>query len=120
MDMEMAVAIERMGSGVHVLGRVAQIVRAFQGRARCPQRAVGGRQNPHLSDIFGRWRRAGRSRRAEDSAPYHRSAHDARFSAIPHEIPCNLARRFPLYGVEADGLPLSVARRDKENRATES
>ena len=90
MDMEMTVAIERMGSGVHVLGRVAQIVRAFQGRARCPQRAVGGRQNPRISDIFGRSRRAG------NSAPYHRSAHYARFSAIPHEIPCNLARRFPL------------------------
>ena len=39
--------------------------------------------------------------------------------SIPHEIPCNFARRFPLYGVEADGLPLRVARREKENRATE-
>ena len=39
--------------------------------------------------------------------------------SIPHEIPCNFARRFPLYGVEADGRPLRVARRDKENRATE-
>ncbi len=41
------------------------------------------------------------------------------FYAIPNEIPCNLARRFPLYGVEADGLSLRVARRKKENRATE-
>ena len=47
------------------------------------------------------------------------SAHYATFYAIPHEIPCNFARRFPLYGVEADGLPLRVARREKENRATE-
>ena len=39
--------------------------------------------------------------------------------SIPHEISCNFARRFPLYGVEVDGLPLRVARRDKENRATE-
>ena len=36
-----------------------------------------------------------------------------------HEIPCNLAWHFPLYGVEADGLPLRVVRREKENRATE-
>src|SRR5665811_2065803 len=35
------------------------------------------------------------------------------------EIPCNLARRFPLYGVEVDGLPLRMARREKETRATE-
>ena len=39
--------------------------------------------------------------------------------SIPHEIPCNLARRFPLYEVEADGLPLRVARREKETRLTE-
>ena len=39
--------------------------------------------------------------------------------SIPREIPCNLARRFPLYGVEADGLFLRVARREKENRVTE-
>ena len=30
--------------------------------------------------------------------------------SIPYEIPCNLARRFPLYGMEAYGLPLRVAR----------
>jgi hypothetical protein len=32
---------------------------------RPAQRAVGGRQNPHVSYSFGH------SRRAEDSAPYH-------------------------------------------------
>jgi hypothetical protein len=39
--------------------------------------------------------------------------------SIPRKIPCNLARRFPLYGVEADGLPLRVAQREKKNYATE-
>ena len=34
------------------------------------------------------------------------SARYAAFYALPHEIPCNFARRFPLYGVRADGLPL--------------
>src|ERR1035437_9860680 len=29
--------------------------------------------------------------------------------SIPHEIPCNLSRRFPLYRVEADGLPAKAA-----------
>jgi hypothetical protein len=48
-------------------GRVAQAVRACEGRARCPQRAVEGRPNPHVSNIFGRSRRAG------DSAPYPRT-----------------------------------------------
>src|ERR1035441_2286720 len=38
--------------------------------------------------------------------------------SIPHKIPCNLSRRFPLYGVEAGGLPLRAARRKQENRAT--
>jgi hypothetical protein len=66
MDMEMTMAIERMGPSVHV-----------------------------------------------SSARY------ATFYALPHEIPCNLARRFPLYGVEADGLPLRLARREEENRAAE-
>ena len=42
-----------------------------------------------------------------------------RSRSIPREISCNFARRFPLYGVEADGLPLRVARRDKEYRAME-
>ena len=36
------------------------------GRACCPQRAAGGRPNPRVSDSFGR------SRRCEDTAPYHR------------------------------------------------
>jgi hypothetical protein len=29
--------------------------------------------------------------------------------SITHEIPCNLSRRFPLYGVEAGGLPAKAA-----------
>ena len=39
--------------------------------------------------------------------------------SIPREISCNFARRFPLYGVEADGLPLWLARREEVTRATE-
>jgi hypothetical protein len=38
--------------------------------------------------------------------------------SIPQKILCNLSRRFPLYGVEADGLPLRVARCENENRVT--
>jgi hypothetical protein len=29
--------------------------------------------------------------------------------SIPQEISCNLSRRFPLYGVEAGGLPAKAA-----------
>jgi hypothetical protein len=47
------------------------------------------------------------------------NAHPATFYAIPHEISCNLARRFPLYGMGASGLPLRVARSGKGNHATE-
>ena len=50
---------------------------------------------------------------------YHRPGTPPLHYSILREIPCNLARRFPLYGVEADGLPLRVARREKENRMTE-
>ena len=35
--------------------------------------------------------------------------------SVPHEIPCNFARRFPLYGVEADGLHLRKAGIDLEH-----
>jgi hypothetical protein len=34
---------------------------------------------------------------------------------IPQEIPCNLCPRFPLYGVEADGLPAKAAQRKELN-----
>ena len=33
----------------------------------------------------------------------------------PNEIPCNLCRRFPLYGVEAGGLPVKAAQRKQSN-----
>ena len=39
-----------------------------------------------------------------------------RSRSIPREISCNLARRFPLYGVEADGLPLRAPWRLEETR----
>ena len=53
------------------------------------------------------------------SGEHQSDAYHPRIYAIPQEISCNLAWRFPLYGVEADGLLLSVARREKENRAIE-
>ena len=48
------------------------------------------------------------------------SARYPTFHAIPHKILCNLSRLFPLYGVEAGGLPAKAAQRnelnvDKEN-----
>ena len=33
----------------------------------------------------------------------------------PHKIPCNLCRRFPLYGVEAGSLPANAAQRNEAN-----
>jgi hypothetical protein len=36
-----------------------------------------------------------------------------------HEIPYNLARRFPLYGVEADGFPAKAAQRKEPNADTD-
>jgi hypothetical protein len=33
----------------------------------------------------------------------------------PFDIPCNLSRRFPLYGVEAGGLPAKAAQRKELN-----
>ena len=47
------------------------------GRACCPQRAVGGRPIPHFSNTLQRSRRAG------DSAPYHRSVWPTRADAAP-------------------------------------
>ena len=35
--------------------------------------------------------------------------------SIPREIPCNVSRRFPLYGVEAGGLPAKAAQRKELN-----
>ena len=48
-------------------GRVAEIVCALEGGARCPRRAVGGRESLPVSDIFGS------SRGGEDTAPCRRS-----------------------------------------------
>jgi hypothetical protein len=42
--------------------------------------------------------------------PHRPSAPPLHYS-IPLEIPCNLSRRFPLYGVEAGGLPAKAAQR---------
>ena len=35
--------------------------------------------------------------------------------SIPHESLCNLSRRFPLYGVEAGGLPAKAVERKELN-----
>ena len=46
--------------------------------------------------------------------PYRPSTPPLQYS-IPHKIPCNLCRRFPLYGVEAGGLPAKTAQRKEVN-----
>jgi hypothetical protein len=48
------------------------------------------------------------------------SAHYPTFYSILHEMFCNLSRCFPLYGVEASGLPLRVARSGKESHMLRS
>src|ERR1019366_2175525 len=45
----------------------------------------------------------------------HRPSTPLLHYSIPHEVPCNLSRRFPLYGVEADGLPAKAAQRKAAN-----
>src|ERR1039458_9055280 len=42
-------------------------------------------------------------------SPQHTTTPIIHYS-IPHEILCNLSLRFPLYGVEAGGLPAKAAR----------
>src|ERR1035441_10790584 len=48
------------------------------------------------------------------SSPQHSTSPLLHYS-IPHKIPCNLSRRFPLYGVEAGGLPVKSAQRKEAN-----
>ena len=43
--------------------------------------------------------------------PLHHSTTPPLHHSIPHEIPCNLSRRFPLDGVEAGSLPAKAAQR---------
>ena len=45
----------------------------------------------------------------------HRPSAPPLLYSIPREIPCNLSRRFPLYGVEAGGLPAKAAQRKELN-----
>jgi len=47
-------------------------------------------------------------RRVDSTAPLIRYS-------IPQQIPCNLSRRFPLYGVKAGGLPAKAAQRKEAN-----
>jgi hypothetical protein len=51
------------------------------------------------------------------ASPQHSTTPLLHYS-IPHKIPCNLSRRFPLYGVEAGSLP-AIAARWIENGADE-
>jgi len=48
------------------------------------------------------------------ASPQHSTTPLLHYS-IPQEISCNFSRRFPLYGVEADGLPAKAEQRKAVN-----
>ena len=52
------------------------------------------------------------------ASPHHSTTPILHYS-FPHKILCNLPRRFPLYGVEAGGLPAKAARRKELNVNTD-
>jgi hypothetical protein len=57
----------RCGKSAPTAGRVSQVIRAFEGRARLSERAVGDGPDLHVLDNFSPTRRARRD------APYHRT-----------------------------------------------
>jgi len=63
------------------LGGVVQIVRTVAGRACCPQRAVGGCQKRHGSDLCER------SQRAEDSTPCLRRVQPSALCGLSRTLP---------------------------------